>query len=269
VYQINEFIEALGFAGRFAAFSLCLFDSWTGTLRFCNAGDNIVHWYDASERKMKLEVLRETPAAGVLPNFLVDSRGGYSTRTMRLDHGDMLFLYTDGIEEAKRNFRDSKGGEIVCAETVTGPRGVHGNHQPGEAGEALGRSRVEQIINAALNREIWTLRKYHDPEAEDELVFDYSTGNGTVDEAVMALVSAEKIFRIWRPPRRGRAAAGFSYRVLVDRKVDEFLEKHFRQYPRYCSRVSEYAENPGYLYYTEISEDPQYDDLAILAIKRA
>ncbi|MDR0447977.1 MAG: SpoIIE family protein phosphatase, partial [Treponema sp.] len=50
VYQINDFIEALGFKGRFAAFTLCLFDSRTGIARFCNAGDNIIHWYDASEK---------------------------------------------------------------------------------------------------------------------------------------------------------------------------------------------------------------------------
>jgi HAMP domain-containing protein len=43
VYQINDFIETLGFQGRFAAFTLCIFDSQTGDLRFCNAGDNIIH----------------------------------------------------------------------------------------------------------------------------------------------------------------------------------------------------------------------------------
>ena len=53
VYQINDFIETLGFKGRFAAFTLALFDSETGIIRFCNAGDNIVHLYDASENAMK------------------------------------------------------------------------------------------------------------------------------------------------------------------------------------------------------------------------
>ncbi|MDR0643096.1 MAG: SpoIIE family protein phosphatase, partial [Treponema sp.] len=35
VYQINEFIETLGFKGRFAAFTLCLLDSQTGIARLC------------------------------------------------------------------------------------------------------------------------------------------------------------------------------------------------------------------------------------------
>ncbi|MDR2516259.1 MAG: SpoIIE family protein phosphatase [Spirochaetaceae bacterium] len=263
VYQINEFIEALGFAGRFAAFSLCLFDSQTGLLRFCNAGDNVVHWFDASAGSMRELTLRETPAAGVLPNFLVDSRGGYTVETMHLDHGDMLFLYTDGIEEAKRKFRDEKYREIACAEPITGARGNHGNHRPGESVEELGRTRVEGIVNAVMNRETWSLHKYHNPEKDDELTFDFSSCAGAVEEAVLALVSAEKIFRIYRP----RAGDG-SQRVLTDRKVDGFLKKHFRQYGKYCSRQVEHAENSHYVYYTGVNEDPQYDDITILGILR-
>ncbi|MDR2700966.1 MAG: SpoIIE family protein phosphatase, partial [Spirochaetaceae bacterium] len=116
VYQINDFIETLGFKGRFAAFTLCLFDSQTGVVRFCNAGDNLIHLFDASEGKLKTLTLPETPATGVLPNFLVESKGGYKVQTMTLDRGDILLLYTDGIEEAKRKFRDADFREIICVE---------------------------------------------------------------------------------------------------------------------------------------------------------
>ncbi len=46
----------------------------------------------------------------------------------------------------------------------------------------------------------------------------------------MAMVSAEKIFRLIPGP-----AAGGEDRVLVDIKIKEFLEKHFDQYRRYFS----------------------------------
>ena len=78
----------------------------TGEVHFCNAGDNIVHWYDASEGRMKLTTLPESPTAGVFPNFMIEMKGGYTVQKLKLDVGDTLLLYTDGIEEAKRRFRD-------------------------------------------------------------------------------------------------------------------------------------------------------------------
>ncbi|MDR1839492.1 MAG: SpoIIE family protein phosphatase, partial [Treponema sp.] len=76
VYQINDFIETLGFTNRFAAFTLCILDSKTGVVRFCNAGDNIVHIYDTSEGRVKTITFPETPAAGILPNSMIESTGG-------------------------------------------------------------------------------------------------------------------------------------------------------------------------------------------------
>ncbi|MDR0709027.1 MAG: SpoIIE family protein phosphatase [Spirochaetaceae bacterium] len=263
VYQINDFIEALGFEGRFAAFTLCLFDSKTGLLRFCNAGDNIIHYYDKSDGRMKSVKFRETPAVGVLPNFLVKSKGGYTVKTMTLDHGDILFLYTDGIEEAKRKFRDSSFNEIVCNEGDAPVNTPHGNHVVGQGNEELGRDRVEAIINAVMNQRTYSLYKYHNAEGEQALHFDFTTCEGTVEEAVTALVSVEKIFRIYKNP-----SAGEDDRVLVDREVDKFLKAHFLQYRTYCTKSMKSGENNAYLYYTHIMEDPQYDDLTIVGIMR-
>jgi serine phosphatase RsbU (regulator of sigma subunit) len=263
VYQINDFIEALGFEGRFAAFTLCLFDSKTGLLRFCNAGDNIIHYYDNSAGRMKTVKLKETPAVGVLPNFLVESKGGYPVQTMTLDHGDILFLYTDGFEEARRKFRDSSFNEIVCGEGGVPANTPHGNHLAGQGSEELGKKRVEEIINAVMNRGTYSLYKYHNAEGEQALRFDFAACEGTMEEAVSALVSVEKIFRIYKHP-----AAGEEDRVPVDRKVDEFLKGHFLQYRTYCTKSKAAGENSAYLYYTHVREDPQYDDLTIVGIKR-
>jgi len=40
------------------------------------------------------------------------------------------------------------------------------------------------------------------------------------------------------------------------------------QYPSYCLHREPHPEYEEYLYYTNIREDEQYDDLTILAIKK-
>lgn len=261
VYEINDLLEKLKFKGRFAAFTLCLFDSKTGLARFCNAGDNIVHWFDASAGSLQTLTLPPSPAAGVLDNDLIDMKGGYQIQTLQLEPGDILFLYTDGIEEAKRSFRSSAYEVITCTEGSDGT--VHGNHVAGQSDEELGYDRVSAIIDAVLNRKQYVLEKFHNPDAEQKLTFDFTTCEGTITEAVMALVSVEKIFRLYKDP-----SARDEDRVLVDRKIDEFLSAHFIQYNYYVQKKMENAKQKEYLYYMGIKEDDQYDDLTILGVRR-
>ena len=261
VYQINDFIEAMGFKGRFAAFTLCLFDSQTGIVRFCNAGDNVIHYYDESEGNLQTVNLPQTPATGVLPNYMIENSGGYKVQILQIDKGDILLLYTDGIEEAKRKFRDSKFREIICTEGLAGTH--HENHLCGQINEEMGPNRVGAIINAVMARKAYNLRKYHNGEGNVELQFDFSTCTGRTEDVIMALVSVEKIFRCYKPENAGEES-----RVLVDKKVDEFLKNHFLQYRRYCSYTREFPDNSAYMYYTHVMEDEQYDDLTILGIKR-
>jgi hypothetical protein len=262
VYQINDFIEALGFQGRFAAFTLVLFDSQTGQTYFCNAGDNVVHWFDATERRMRRATLPETPATGVLPNALVETKGGYRVQTMTFNKGDILLLYTDGVEEARRLFRDENFAVTECREGGAPRDTPHDTHVVGQDGEEIGAARQEAIINAAMNRGSYHLYKYHNPEGEETLDFDYAACSGTTENLIMAMVSAEKVFRMFKNPN-----ADNETRVLVDRKIDTFLKKHFIQYTKYCARTAP-AETPGYLYYLGVQEDEQYDDLTILGVRR-
>jgi hypothetical protein len=51
-------------------------------------------------------------------------------------------------------------------------------------------------------------------------------------------------------------------------KIDRFLKDHFRQYRVYCSQTRESPASEGYMYYTHVKEDEQYDDLTILGIRR-
>ena len=261
VYQINGFIETMGFKGRFVAFTLCLFDSETGDLHFCNAGDNIIHIYDASEKYLKSITLPQTPAAGALPNSVVESTSGYRVQTLSLDHGDILLLYTDGIEESKRYFHDALYDEINGYDGEDGM--PHGSQLAEKWGEAMGPERVHGIVNAVMNRDVYRMNKWHNPEGDMDLCFDYSDCNGEPEEVIMALIAAEKMFRCYRD---SRTAAGDG--VLIEKKADAFLRAHFSQYSEYCSHTRECHENSSYIYYDYLKEDEQYDDLAILGIMR-
>jgi hypothetical protein len=262
VYQINEFIENLAFRDRFAAFTLCLYDSWSGEARFCNAGDNIIQLYDASEKKLKTFTLPETPAAGVIPNMMVDSTGGYKVQTITLDHGDILLLFTDGIEESKRKFRNNEFEEIQCTAGVMDT--PHENHIVGQWDEEFGYDRVQGIVNAVMNKQVYSLHKWHNGEGDiKDLQFDFGSSQNSAEEVIMALISVEKMFRCYYDPK-----ATEENRVLVDKIVNTYLKMHFVQYRNYCSFVQENPANSAYLYYTHVMEDEQYDDLTILGIKR-
>ena len=123
--------------------------------------------------------------------------------------------------------------------------------------------RVNAIIEAVFHKTTFTLEKDHNPIENEELVFDFSTCEGSAEEAIMALVSVEKIFRMYKNPK----ATEFD-KVQVDAKVDDFLNKHFLQYNDYCANRKPHPEFKEYLYYTEVFEDDQYDDLTLIAIKR-
>jgi serine phosphatase RsbU (regulator of sigma subunit) len=263
VARINDSIESRGFKGRFAAFTLCLFDSVSGECHFCNAGDNIVHLYDSAERKKKTIALPESPASGVFPTFLIETKGGFPMHNLRLNTGDVLFLYTDGIEEAKRLFRDEQFNPVVCAAPGLKQDDPHGNHSVGQDSEEMTPERVTAIIEAVFAHGVFTLEKWHNPAGEEKLVFDFSGCAGTAEDAVLALVSVEKMFRMYKPPN-----ATMFDRIQVDRKIDSFLREHFKQYDVYCVNHEDFPDAPEYMYYTYVREDPQYDDLTLVAIKR-
>jgi hypothetical protein len=99
---------------------------------------------------------------------------------------------------------------------------------------------------------------------EEKLQFDFSGGGASVEEAVLALIAVDKVFRLVPDP-----AAGPGDRVQVDTRVADFLKKHFRQYERYFSHpVTVDEQRKGTLLFSHLREDDQYDDLTILAIHK-
>ncbi len=264
VYLINDMLEERGFKGRFAALTVCVMNGKTGIGHFCNAGDNIIHYYSAKAGKMMQKTLPEAPAAGVFSSDIVEMQSGFQEVVHKMDPGDILLLFTDGLEEAKRHFRDENFNITVCNEPGLKEGDQHGGtHAWGSDGEELGISRIHDIVNSVMNRKAYRLIKYHSPIGEEDLVFDFSLCEGTIQEAVTALVAVERIFRLYPDP-----SAGIDDRITVDGKVNEFLRKHFNKYDSYFGHIFETDEKTGSVTFSHLKEDEQYDDLTILAIRK-
>ncbi len=260
VTQINDFIESLGLKGKFATLMICLADTKSGDVYLCNAGDNIIHYYDVSEQKEHLVTLTQTPAAGPLPSFMVEMKGGFKVEKLHLDKDDVLFLYTDGIEEATRKFRDSNFKVIQCAQGEEGAE--HGNHKVGEESEQMNPDRIQEIIECVYAKKSYRLEKFHNPLGQEELIFDFTELEGSVEDSIMALAAVEKVFRMYKDP-----SCTAMDTVRVDRKIDDFLKKHFNRYDYYCSNQEDTGD-VNYLNYTFLKEDEQLDDLTLLAMKK-
>ncbi|MDR3284994.1 MAG: SpoIIE family protein phosphatase [Treponema sp.] len=244
VSRINDLIESHGFNSRFAAFTLCLFDSLEGKLYFCNAGDSAIHVYDYGAGKTKTFAVPAAPAAGVFPNEIITSQGGFPVSTLRLAAGDVLFLYTDGIEDSRRRVRNRL-------------------FRAGLELEDFGVGRIMAVITAVFSRSSYFLQKQQNPVADEILEFDFSRCSGSAEDAILALSAVEKIFRIYKPP----LTTAFD-KVRVDRKTDAFLKLHFKQYSDYCVWQEDCPETPEYLNYTNVKSDPQFDDMALVAVKK-
>jgi hypothetical protein len=264
-YRINDFIEERGFVGRFAALTLGVWDSQEGEAYLCEAGDTKLHVWDARRGKLVEETLPDSPAAGMFPSFMVQLKTPFTQVRRRLERGDALLLYTDGIEEAKRHFRDAAFAVVPC-EAV--PKDAeHGNHKGGENVEEFGPERITAVLEAVERKASYRLEKHHNPMGDEVLSFDFSACQGSLTDKVIALVSVEKVFRMYSDPQ-----AGDKDTVVVDDKIDAFLEAHFDQYRLYCSNKKPFVdpqnESPGHILYARMKEDEQYDDLTFLAIRR-
>lgn len=275
VVQINDFIESLGVKGKFATLLICLFDTKTGDAWLCNAGDNLIHVFDSASRVENTITLHEAPAAGPLPSFMVEMKGGFKVEKIKLKPNDVLFLYTDGIEEATRFFRDSNYEITKCAEDGLSEGEIHENHKVGQESEQMEPERVKAILESVLNRQKFVLHKWHSPEPQEVLEFDFTGLEGSIDDAIIALAAVEKVFRMYKSPKASGSVARNDKGdvvitgdgIRVDRRIDEFLKATFSRYDYYCGQRID-MEEANYVYYTGLNEDPQADDLTLLALRK-
>ncbi|MBN2657071.1 MAG: SpoIIE family protein phosphatase [Spirochaetales bacterium] len=269
VADVNDLIEQLEFKGKFAAFTVALINIKTGKTWMSNAGDNMVHYFDSSKRAMNMLTLHKAPAAGPFSTDLVDMQGGFKQETHTFQSGDILFMFTDGIEESQRTLRNTDLQKIQCEGCdFAGEKDAKVNkdtdtHLIGSDFEELGLRRIDEIANAILNGEKYELIKHHNPFPDEKLTFDFTGCDDSIEAGVMGLLAVEKIFRLFPDPN-----AGPGDRIMIYRKIDDFLKKHFDQYSQYFRHPVEHPDMPEYIYYTHLKENSQYDDLTVLAIRK-
>jgi len=266
-FGINDLINEVGFQGRFAAFNLSVVNVRTSEYEMIHAGDNLVHIFDGKTRKMKMIELPEAPATGQIDSSLIEMKPAmYSVVRGRLSRGDVLFLYTDGIEEAHHVFRNEKFEAVSFGELPESVRAAdakfieEGYKTLGDANEEFDSVRIDRVIEAAMNKKQFVLERRCDITIGRPLHFDFSTLRGNGEDTILAIASVEKVFRIV-PNKSG----GLTTRVRVDRKIANFLRDHFREYSDFYNHPMEDDGKSPYVYFSHLQEDPQDDDLTLWA----
>jgi len=100
VTQINDTVAERGFVGRFAAIVVLILNVKSGKLILTNAGYTQLLTYSVKSGKTEwLKLDQNSGAAGVFPSYMLPNP--YKQEQYKVEKGDMLFLFTDGIEESR------------------------------------------------------------------------------------------------------------------------------------------------------------------------
>ncbi len=245
--SMNDLLESTALSGRFAALSAGILDTDKHRLTLANAGDNQLHLYRAKTRRTMQYEMPDAPAAGVFPGELIPN--GYKSAVYSLDVGDIVLFFTDGLEEAKRILRDQQYVQFF--------------DKNGVGDEEFSIERIHRITETIQSKGVYYLRRQDNPIQDEELKFDFSNIEPTAENTVLGLIAIEKIFRIYPDPQ-----AGPDNRVVIDKVVDDFLQKVFSAYPEYFRYPVDAGGSDDYRQYSHIKEDEQYDDLTLLAVRR-
>jgi HAMP domain-containing protein len=277
VLRINDTVAERQFKGRFAALTVGILDTHKGTFYTANAGDVKLHIYREALGAVEVLTVPGGPAAGTFSSADIPIQ--FPQEMQQLAMGDILLLFTDGLEEAKRLLRDKDWNTFVVTQEMIDSGTVDEGLQVGEDGEELSNDRIHEIVQAVTNRGRYELRRLMNPLEDEELTFDFSSCTDPVHDTVLAIVAVEKIFRMVPDP-----TAGPGDRVKVDRIVHDFLQRCFLQYGTYfhspvdtgdvegVSGERKEEQQPGiedeYLEFSHIYEDEQFDDITMLAVTR-
>src|SRR6185295_3081979 len=93
IARVNEELCQDNVQGMFVTVFFGMLDSASGELRFCNAGHNVPYVLGPTGAVAPVHGTRAKPL-GIRPTL------GYASDTAKLEPGDCLFLFTDGITES-------------------------------------------------------------------------------------------------------------------------------------------------------------------------
>jgi hypothetical protein len=264
-FKINDFLVGRGFKGKFAALFMGVYDSKTGAVQVCQAGDNKMYIYSNKQRKLLTETLAEAPATGVFDNEFISSQAPYTQVVRKMEQGDLLVLFTDGFEDSTRLRRKPDFSVIMTKKIVPDHEGKERVVEE-QAEEKLDQPRIDAAIEAIMSGGRFSFKKEDDPLGPDlSYDFDFSSMTGRPEELVLGLAAVEKVFRMVPDP-----SAGDEDMVLVDSNIDAVLERCFQQYGSYCRNKIDHPDKrrTEYKYYRRLKEDDQYDDLTMMVIQR-
>ena len=84
------------------------------------------------------------------------------------------------------------------------------------------------MINALKEGGKYNLEKYKNPIADEKLYFNFTGCTGSIEEIVLACISVERIFRMYRTPDTGS-----DDRIIIDKAIAAFLQEHFEGWKDY------------------------------------
>jgi serine phosphatase RsbU (regulator of sigma subunit) len=113
-HRLDRSIAAKCPSNRFITFFMCLVDPSTGAATYCNAGHNPALVVRTSGQVETLEAMGTV--LGILPEL------GYEMQEERLEPGDLIAIYSDGVTEA-RNPEGDEYGQDRLAELLATRRG--------------------------------------------------------------------------------------------------------------------------------------------------
>jgi hypothetical protein len=264
-YTVNRMIKEREFKKKFAAFMMCVYDLQSGAVTLCPAGDNRLFYYDRSRSRMvEQKSLPGGVAAGQFSDKdLAEMNVGYPTTRHMLESGDVLMLITDGFDDARRFFRDNRGAVVKCETLGLKPNEEHlGTHLGNEDHERMSVGRILAILDAFFNKTAYRLERHHLAQPE-ELTFDFSSCSDSLEEAVLALVTVERVYRTYRDPQTSPK----NY-IEVETKVDAYLHKHFKQYEALFGPQAAPVAGQEKIRIPNIREDSQEDDLTVVLLRR-
>ena len=117
--QVNNLLGEENERAMFVTLLFGIFDTTSGSFTYANAGHCAPYLVRSGEKPREMPSTQGI-ALGVVPDF------PYSEATVRLDPGDRIFLYTDGVPEAeapnKELFEDYRLKDIPggCCREVAG-----------------------------------------------------------------------------------------------------------------------------------------------------
>jgi serine phosphatase RsbU (regulator of sigma subunit) len=112
--ELNAQLSALERAEEMISLCVVVFDTEAGTVRYASAGHPAVWlWHEKDVR----------PLRSTGPLLMLDPDGTFHSRELKLDSGDLVLLYTDGLSEARAG--DQLFGEERIANALRRDPGAH------------------------------------------------------------------------------------------------------------------------------------------------